>query len=78
MERRQALEKVLGQNNLDLLYDEVLCGKISKVQLKIIGGKMHGKVHGVFTQHDDKPPKYLVLHMLDAWHQAELYKQGFV
>ena len=78
MERRQALDKVLGQNNLDLLYDEVLCGKISKVQLKIIGGKMDGKVHGgVYTQHEDKPPKYLVLHMLDAWHQAELYTEGF-
>ena len=76
MEFERKVSDELGEQTISVLMNEIRNGRLEMVQVKQIGLKMHGSVHGVFQQKINKHESLdqIFLQMLDTWHKSELHK----
>ena len=73
MERHKEVNDELGENNVNMILEEVENGIIEKMNVKQIALLMHPKVHGVYKEKKDKHSLVdVVKEMLDCWYNYKL------
>ena len=73
MEFEQEIKKKLGEETLNLLFQEIRNGKVTEPQIKFIGLKMSLSVNGIFEQKRNQYEGMINIfyRMLDEWYKCE-------
>jgi len=80
MEHAERVGIELGENNVNVLIEEIRTGKMNKHKLKMIALQMGGGAHGVFEKNKDRLDLELVDLMkllLDQWYKDSLHSKDF-